>query len=610
MARPGRLAAFLAAMFFAGLAALPWLLAGKAAPTWAQAAQSASAVPLPTSPTRLAPVTLATVAQPVDPGGAPASIPSVDATRAAALVVSEDQRLRTLLRHSSRLVLPTVVSVPGAPPTLVLPARPAPYTITDLLAARAVLRQPAPGSFVLVDSVLVEPSATLRLTQGVTSLLMNSTPAGFTSLVAWGGTLSLAGTAAAPLTITGWDQVAARPAVDRGFGRPYIRAVGARLDLLNVRASSLGFWSGRTGGVAWTGINRRPATGGATSSTFVGDVYGAFVSHGSQVAFTSDLFEGNELDGLRLHRNADNSLVTGSASVRNGGNGFVVSRGSIGDVLRGNAAVHNARNGYVVDGQPLVNGASPSGGTTAASVGTVLAGNEATNNLHTGILVQGGAGTLIQDNLVCGPVTGIAIRSGAVDTTVSGNDVECGGRVALSIGPSVVGTTVPGNIFNAARIGILIRNSPGVRIMHNTLSAISVFAISVRGTSPGVVGNDNAISGLGLQPIDVEGGAPTPLLTSSNLKGWQHRSTVTLLGYLRFHPLLTTWLVTLLAVLLCWFATRVRRRPARPYTHALPWHGTEAATGRLSAAMELSGRPIQSHELAPPARETISAGTS
>src|ERR1700682_5803567 len=111
----------------------------------------------------------------------------------------------------------------------------------------------------------------------------------------------------------------------------------------------------------------------------------------------------------------------------------------------------------------------------------------------------------------------MAVRAGATGTIVVGNNVRCGGRVALSIGPAVTGTTVAGNTFDAARIGILIRNSPGVRIMNNRITEITVFGISVRGPSPGVVGNDNLIAGRGFQPIDTRGGADAPTFRTTDV---------------------------------------------------------------------------------------------
>ena len=571
--RRGWFSVIVVAVALASLGVLPWLVPKQVTPPWVSAAQNASPVPLPALPPTLPAVQLSAAAQPVDPTAATASQPTLDSSHESALVASEDNRLRVLLHKAVHMQSPATLAVPGSSLTLVLPGRAQPYTFDDLLTTGAAVRTAQPGTYLLNDSVLVARSATLEISSansGPSTLLLASSATAFTSLVTWGGSLTLTGTAQTPLAVTGWDQVNNQPAEDRGYGRPYIRAVGGDLQLNEVRASNLGFWSGRTGGVSWTGVTRQASSGGAADSTFVGDTYGAFATRTSQLQFTGDLFEGNELDGLRLHRDANNSTVSSSASVRNGSNGFVVSRGANSDLLKSDVALHNGGNGFLLDGQPLVTGAGPSGGQTSASVGSQLSGSDAERNGHTGILVEGGSGTVIQNNIICGTSTAIAIRLGAATTSLVGNQVRCG-RVALSIGPAVTGTTVSSNLLSHARIGILIRNSPGVRLLNNQTRDLAVFAISVRGASPGVVGSDNVFAGAGFQPVDFRGGATAPQLTGTDLRNWQRVSSPTALSYLRYHPLLTTWLAILLLVAFSWIVVRMRRRARMPYRHALVW---------------------------------------
>jgi hypothetical protein len=583
-----------AALLLVGLALIPWLTPTGATPPWVAAARAASPVPLPRAPAIISPLALSSIATPTQPQSPPASQPVASGNHQAALVIAEDNRLRSLLQHASRLTAPTIVDVPGSLATLVLPARVAPYTFGDLESAGVAEPLNITGWYLLLDSVLVAPSATLDIAgNGLSTLLLDSNASGFTSLVTWGGILSITGTAEAPISVMGWDSVNSQPAADAGYGRPYIRAVGGQLDLDQVRASSLGFWSGRTGGVAWTGISTQPTTGEAVSSTFTDDTYGAFVTSASQVQFSDDLFESNELDGLRFNRNTAYSSVSASAAARNGGNGFVISRGASNDSLVGDEAVHNAGNGFLLDGQPLVSGASPSGGQIEPSTGNVLNASEALANGRSAILVEGGSGTVVDQNLVCSSSTGIAIRLGADLTSVVGNEVQCGGSVALSIGPSVTGTTVSANTLIGAHIGILIRSSPGVRLLTNQLTRMTVFAISVRGDSPGVVGSDNVVAGQGFDPINTQSGATAPLLVNTNSKAWVRRSDPTFFSYLRYHPLLTTWLVILLLVVLCWIGARVRRRPAMPYAHVVNWRPNRGRT--LVVPVDEMGLAVDGH---------------
>ena len=109
----------------------------------------------------------------------------------------------------------------------------------------------------LLDNVFVSANARLNLGgPNLRALYMDSSASGFTSIVGWGGDLYFEGTPRQPMTIMGWDRTTNSPAPDAGSGRSYIRDVGGRMILTDVRASALGFWSGRTGGVAWTGLHQ------------------------------------------------------------------------------------------------------------------------------------------------------------------------------------------------------------------------------------------------------------------------------------------------------------------------------------------------------------------
>jgi len=167
-----------------------------------------------------------------------------------------------LLHAAVRIFQPEVLPVRGSLPTLVLPAGPHPYTAADLAQYGALVRLKHHAAL-LIDNVFVSTNATLDLASPELHVLyLDSSTDGFASIEAWNGNLEFAGTQAEPMTITGWDRIAKTPASDRGFGRSYIREVGGKMTLTNVRTSSLGFWSGRTGGVAWTGLTGHPSTGG------------------------------------------------------------------------------------------------------------------------------------------------------------------------------------------------------------------------------------------------------------------------------------------------------------------------------------------------------------
>ncbi|RZS87078.1 parallel beta helix pectate lyase-like protein [Motilibacter rhizosphaerae] len=184
------------------------------------------------------------------------------------IVSDEDQRLLTVKTlsslarwDSSTLTTPYRVST-GSGYTLVLTPRSEPYTVRDLLtlAPQTFVRQ-ADGSYLLLENLVVQSGASLFLNQpGGLVLRLESSTRGFVSIVSIGGRLELTGSQQRPVTITSWDERTGQPDLTTSDGRAYIRALGGQFVLSQARVSDLGFWSGRTGGIALTGTDR-PDTG-------------------------------------------------------------------------------------------------------------------------------------------------------------------------------------------------------------------------------------------------------------------------------------------------------------------------------------------------------------
>jgi Right handed beta helix region len=513
-------------------------------------------------------------------------MPNVTSSKETALVAGEDARIRTLMHDAKHIRQPQTVRYPGALPTLVLPPRVGGYTAADLVQQGALVMQPG-GIGLLQESVFVEAGTQLSLgAPALTTLYLASGGGGFTSIVGWGGDLSFAGTAARPLTITGWVPSAKSAAADKGDGRAYIREIGATMTIAYARVSSLGFWSGRTGGVAWTGTSRSSSTGGAHDSTFTGDTYGAFVSRGRDVTFSADRFESNELDGLHIHRYSVGAQVTSSSAARNGGSGFLVDRATTNTVLRGDVSVHNAANGYLFDGRPLVSGASASGGSNAPSSGTALTGSSAAGNAHTSVLIEGGTGTVVKSDQFCSPTTAVALRAGATNSVVTGDYIGCAPRSGISVGPSAAGTVIYGNIVSRPGIGLLIRSSGPVSMYDNRIIGATVFGVSARGAASRVNGVGNVMSGTGDRAVDARTVASVSGLSGTDTSGWAHNARVTFVSYLEFHPLASLWLGILVVILLAAGWSFRRKLPSHPYPASVRRPYQLTATGETSIAMK------------------------
>lgn len=145
--------------------------------------------------------------------------------------------------------------------TLVLPARAQPYTMVDLLslAPDTLVLQPD-GAYLLSENIVVLSGATLNLesADGLT-LRMQGTAEAFVSIVTFGGSLKIAGTPEHPFAIQSWDTDASTVDTATNDGRAYLRVIGGNASVQNASLSSVGFWSGDTGGLALTGTH--PVTG-------------------------------------------------------------------------------------------------------------------------------------------------------------------------------------------------------------------------------------------------------------------------------------------------------------------------------------------------------------
>ncbi|MBO0824295.1 MAG: right-handed parallel beta-helix repeat-containing protein [Actinobacteria bacterium] len=588
-----RYAVVIALAFFTFLAGLPKVLSElhvsiyTAPPSTSYGIHLLGAPPAP----RLA--ALPPTARPVNAARPTAKFPPVNDSQEVAAVATEDGRLRALLRDSFSTFQPRLVRYHDAPPTLLLPSGThtvftgstslvatgqSQYTAADLIRLGA-LRVLPNGAALLQESVFVADGAQLSISTGVANqIYLANISQGPVSIVSWGGQLSFFGSRRNPLNVEGRDETTLTPATDHGSGRPYIRTVGGKMTFNNVRVSNLGFWSGRTGGVAWTGLSTQYSLGGATATTFTGNTYGAFVSRGKNVAFQADLFEANQLDGLHVHRGTLGASATLSAAVRNGANGFHVGRSANGTVLKNDVAEHNATNGFLADGRPLVSTPSASGAAVVPSTGTVIEDSEALHNGRTGILIEGGNRPVLTGNEVCARLTAIAVRLRATHAVVSGNDVRCRPRTGISIGPAAPGAVLSGNAVSGARIAVLVSSAGGtVEINNGLVTGARVFGISVRGVNSTVIGKDNVLSGTGFRALDSRADASVPRLSGTDDANWSYLHKGTLWSYLRFHPLALMWLSIALLVTAGGLWVRRRRAPSHPYPESTRWRAPAAA---------------------------------
>lgn len=553
----------------------------------------------------------------------------------ASLVAGEDKRLVQVRTVSStarwagtKLNVPYRVSS-GTGYTLVLPARETDFTIDDLLtlAPKTFVLQPD-GSYLLSENIVVESGATLTLSRPkALSLDLLSTSRKFVSIVNYGGKLNISGTPDAPVKISSWDTDAGAPRQVTDSGRAYVRSIGGTVKIDHAIFQSLGFWSGRTGGLSMTGTDRpivgalnqsgvkaryikppaaskktRPVPaapaaapavpapaltpgdtlpGPATPSpdfsyasaslqdiTVTDNVYGLFLANAVGISIHNAIVQNSRMDGIVLHRFVSNAVIADSAVRASALNGFMVSRAASDIRLDNDTAVANHRDGIYVDGRALATGPSATGTALTSYGNNAVTNSTVTANNRYGIEVRGGKNTTIRANTVSGSQSGIVADASASAVMITGNHLDSQATQAIALRDGVTSGVVEDNTISGGSVGIYLRNA-GARVQNNVITGVTNHGISAIGTVPIQI-STNTISGSGPSPVDLKRASNT---TSENntAADWTLTRSFWQMLVSFFQPLTIVWTLLALLVLLTAFAGHRHRGTVKhPYAAQAP----------------------------------------
>lgn len=559
-----------------------------------------------------------------------------DPVAEASLVAQEDRRLIDVDLVASGTLFPDLNTrlpfrVAGQPAsTLALPARTAAYTEADLkeLAPLSFV-ETAPGVFLLSEHIVVLEGATLDLSRpGGMLINMASQDNGFSSIVVDGGNLIVEGTPAEPVKFQAWDAQRSQADTNTADGRAYVRVMGGYASITNGSFSDMGFWSGVTGGLALTGTELASTLGlddtnsreipevylaapdtaitveegepvvvdgteegekgvdltrgsnlysnGVTAwlsgLTVTGNAFGIFVSDATSVELQNSTFTNNLVDGVVFHREVINSRVTGVESTNNGGDGFVVSRGSQGVLLDTLVAANNKGNGITIDGTPLADGPSATGLSAESYGGHSLLNSRITNNGRYGIAVFGGDGITVGRNSVEGSEFGIMVSKGTQNLTIEENRVIDPAKQGIALRDGVAGT-VWGNLVDGGSIAIYVRDSVA-EITRNTVEGVMSHGITLVGNVDGSVVGKNMVDGQGNSPIDSVRSSGAEIQGNNDTSSWVYQNMTERIIRVVTKPMTLLW--TVLALLLLLTAFRGFRYKGsgfgNPYKDRTPLH--------------------------------------
>lgn len=560
----------------------------------------------------------------------PATINQADATHEAAVVAGEDRRLTeirtisSLARWQNKNWKTPYRLATGSGYTLVLTPSSTPYTVADLLrlAPQTFLRM-TDGSYLLTENIAVMARATLQLSQpGGMVLRLASGTDGFATIVSFGGSIDLSGTADAPLQVGSWDLHRNAPDSDLADGRAYIRAIGGQFSAQYVDFSHLGFWSGRTGGVALTGTDRpntgavqsiakakRAGTSGNITDSVGGDpilpagslpagqsdpslrytvpaldyvsskiehchvdsdAFGLFISGANGIQIDSTVVQNSLIAGISLHRFVTNGVITRTTAKHNAGDGFNLDRATTGITMSEATATGNSGNGFTLSGRALADGPSATGSSTVDYGNNSISNSTSTGNGHDGIEVVGGFNIGVQNNQVSDNDMGIVATGNASHIAVTGNNVTHNARHGIALVNGVHQSTVTGNVVDGADSGVYLRDS-SAQVKGNTIEHAHTHAVSAVGNVAGTEVSYNVLAGSGASALDTARSNGTVVQAHNESTAW-HDTTPWYVQLKRLlHPMTLLWASIFLLVIVS--AIRSRKRDdglvVHPYAHQM-----------------------------------------
>jgi hypothetical protein len=487
-------------------------------------------------------------AQPVGPATLPAAISTLldrsSAERQSAILADEDQRLLTLVASVRPGSGPYTETLDGTDTLVLTPAGLA-YDLTDLVALGAAEEQPD-GAVLITRHVFVAPGARLLVDAPGTTLRLRSEPSGFASLVSWKADLVLGGEEEDRLQVTSWDPVLGAPDKEVADGRAYVREISGDMSVAYTTVSHLGFWAGRTSGVAWTGSSSTAATGRVVDSVFQDNHYGAFASQGQGLEVLRTAFVGNTVDGLSLHRRTTETTVTGSVSHGNGRHGFSADQASNSVVFKQVTAARNGAYGIFFSGTPLAEGMSAGGASLEAYGDVRIDGGRLVGNGRAGVRVVDGFGVTIHGTRVADNGDGIVLVGTEAPTSVQ--EVTVTGMHRFGISVDGGSANLSGNDVTGSGTAIRVRDAEA-EVRGNTVSSATAHGISVVGAAAGSVIQDNTLGGRGPSGLDTfrvpEG--VTVHTEGNDVEGWEtDRDNWTYWStFIPNHPMLVLWVVLL-----------------------------------------------------------------
>ncbi|MGC0368354.1 right-handed parallel beta-helix repeat-containing protein [Microbacterium sp. SLBN-111] len=488
----------------------------------------------------------------------------------AELVAAEDARLTAvaaLAPGDPALVdkWNTVVLAPkGGQPTT--------YGLADLGALGAV-RLDDERTVTVVRNIVVRRGAILDITAFGT-MRMESSPKGTTSIVGWGGIIHLLGTETDPLVITSWDDATAAPDTDETDGRAYLRARDGVLMVGHAEVRDLGFWSGRTGGLAVTGTGDDRASAGIVSTKITGLHYGVFFSDTTQAGIQDSTIENSTLTGMEVTNGASDTTVERTTITGSGGDGISVSRQSPGTKITDSTVSGSTGWGIRVDGSALADGPTSGGYGLSPTKGFTLTGSHVRDNREGGVRVISTDTTEIRGTEVAETRSAVLVEGPSTGLVVADADLASSDLRALDVSGKITDATVSDSRLSGRRIAVELTGA-AVIIRDNDVRVASGFGIELAEDARADI-TGNTFHGVGQDVVAMWSGSRT--MQANNVQtDWTFQWAW--VGWMNDHPMMWMWALVLLipaiGVPVLWRRRREHQKLRKLLHEALLRHGEE-----------------------------------
>jgi hypothetical protein len=461
--------------------------------------------------------------------GEVAPTPAVTPATPAEIVASHEEGLAALNRVAAddpQLAAAGIVIL--QPPQIT-------YTLADLVA-RGAVRQDDATTFTLLAEVIVRGGSELAIDAPGATIRMASGSDGYASLIGWNGSLRLSGAEGAPATFVAWDEQVGAIDTNVDDGRSFIRVRDGSLTATNARFDSLGYWSGRTGGLAATATTLGLTAVALTNTEHVNMHYGLFLQAVSSGAVTNATISAPAMSGIELTGGTRNVAIDGATVEGAMGTGLLVERAS------GNIAVTNSRFagalewGVDLDGRPLAAGPSASGATTTRSSTVSITDTALEGNLFGGLRSRQMDALTVTRLTADSRPTAVRIDGPSIGLAVDDSDLASSEERGLLIDEGVAQAKVVNSTVSGKRIALEVVDS-AVEVSRNALAVDAGHAVEVSSDARADI-FDNVFVGAGQNSISVLGGAR---IAERDNDTAQWTPQIAAVVWLNEHPMMWMW---------------------------------------------------------------------